>query len=268
MSTIHAIYPRMESDSKPTQKPITQKVPSNINPRLTPSILSLPIKDSGAIVSIYENCLKPLYTLNVVLLDKLHNRSSFALLLVHLHEQLMACFGELNSFKNVIKLSRAGGSSMESVSRHCFIRSLLTNFDKEFGTLLRELNSINSQIFANASFWKISDLSTIYNQILSELPGGELYVLKDADKLNDLRSQILLRSDSLKLYKKLDGKFDPKAIVLEDLNAFKKGLTHSVDEPTKDKNTDADIAIVNSQEFKRFDAQRLQLLGLFDKRIF
>ncbi|VEU21860.1 DEKNAAC102845 [Brettanomyces naardenensis] len=182
----------------------------------------------------------------------------------------------------MISLSGASESD-DSLSNFCFIRSLLADFDEKFGKFLEDLDTINSQIFSNAAFWGLVDLSSIYDKIVSKPFDGEIFVLKDTEKLESLRVSVLLLSDSLQLYKRLDGKFDSKAIVSEDLTNFRNELSRTlkygqncvreedVEERSVQKHykpSPEDLDIVSSPQFKQFNARRLQLLGLFDKRIF
>lgn len=236
---------------------------------VTPSILSLPIKNPTTLISIYEGCLKPLYTLNVTLLDKLHNRSGLSLLLIHLHRQFIDLFKQLNGFKKLINLSRANND--DSLSNFCFVRSMLAEFDTSFGLFLEELDAVNGEIFVNAKFLGLVPLKQIYYNIVSK-DNGELFVLKDVKLLDKLRVQVLLQSDSLQLYKELDGQFDAKKIVSDDLGNFHTELARTMTRTSQPINeiqsAKDDLQLVSSPEFKQFNARRLQLLGLFDKRIF
>ncbi|QPG74050.1 hypothetical protein FOA43_001370 [Brettanomyces nanus] len=276
MSTLQAFYPPIESDSS-TSVETTSVTLNAIVETSTPSILSLPINNPATFISVYESCLKPLYTLNIALLDKLHNRSNYSLLLIHMHQRFISLFRELNDFKKMVSLTHASNFS-DSLSNSCFVRSLLSGFDLKFRHFIDDLHSINSQIFSNAEYWALSPLATIYQKIISRSDNGEIFVLKETDKLECLRLDVLVHSDSLKSYKKFGGQFDAKAIVNEDLANFHNELSkcfksdgfapQSHSHSKLFKPSPDDYKIATSSQFKQFNARRLQLLGLFDKRIF
>lgn len=275
MSTLHAFYPSIEEYYYPHAiKDVTlTKTPRNS----TPFILSLPIQDSMTLVKIYEGCMKPLYTMNIVLLDKLHNRSNYSLLLVNLSKKFISCFDELNDIKKFINISRVEGAT-SLMSTNCFVRSILSDFDSHFGSLLQEIDSVNSRIFEHASYWGIQSIASIYSQIITKEPEGEISVPKDLPTLENFHSSVLIESESFRIYKKLNGHFDPRAIVVEDLMNFREGISKTLhkeafsNNPTLTKSqsifTEDNLKIVNSQSFKKFNANRLQLLGLLDKKIF
>lgn len=274
MSTLHAFYPSIEEYSPHAIKDVTlTKTLRNS----TPFILSLPIQDSMTLVKIYEGCMKPLYTMNIVLLDKLHNRSNYSLLLVNLSKKFISCFDELNDIKKFINISRVEGAT-SLTSTNCFVRSILSDFDSHFGSLLQEIDSVNSRIFEHASYWGIQSIASIYSQIITKEPEGEISVPKDLPTLENFHSSVLIESESFRIYKKLNGHFDPRAIVVEDLMNFREGISKTLhkeafsNNPTLTKSqsisTDDNLKIVNSQSFKKFNANRLQLLGLLDKKIF
>lgn len=274
MSTLHAFYPSIEEYSPHAIKDVTlTKTLRNS----TPFILSLPIQDSMTLVKIYEGCMKPLYTMNIVLLDKLHNRSNYSLLLVNLSKKFISCFDELNDIKKFINISRVEGAT-SLTSTNCFVRSILSDFDSHFGSLLQEIDSVNSRIFEHASYWGIQSIASIYSQIITKEPESEISVPKDLPTLENFHSSVLIESESFRIYKKLNGHFDPRAIVVEDLMNFREGISKTLhkeafsNNPTLTKSqsisTEDNLKIVNSQSFKKFNANRLQLLGLLDKKIF
>lgn len=275
MSTLHAFYPPIEEYSPHATKNHGIIKASSDS---TPFILSLPIHDPITLVKLYEGCMKPLYTMNVALLDKLHNRSNYSLLLINLSKKFMACFNELNGVKKFINVSGAGGAT-NSVSTNCFVRSLLSDFDSHFGELLQEIDSVNSRIFEHASYWGLESLASTYYRIITKESGGQMSVPKDINMLEKLQYNVLIESESFKMYKKLRGCFDAKAIVVEDLMNFKDGIKKSLQHEQSFKEgailakpqsnyTEDNLRIVNSKSFKKFNANRLQLLGLLDKRIF
>ncbi|GME77134.1 unnamed protein product [Ambrosiozyma monospora] len=103
------------------------------------------------------------------------------------------------------------------------------------------------------------------------------------DKINDLEFKILCNSESLQLFKRLNGQYDPECITNHNLKMFKRAMNQShtglalliTDEDEDEQGGDReekqdsdDLEIVKSVEFQQFNLKRLADLGLFRKTIF
>lgn len=193
---------------------------------------------------ILFNLLQSLLILDLILLDKLNNRSNHSLILIHLK----------NSIDNLIK----------NLSLNLSTSSLILNFIKKFN------NSINL-IFKNSFFYNLTELKNIYETFYKNYSNSILLNLNNDFFINFLNN-ILCCSDSLSDFKHFNGIFNKENLII--YNNEKLKFHHFNNYNKKNNNFDEilvnneNLIIVQSPEFMNFHLKRWESLNLLDRHIF
>lgn len=218
------------------------------NERLSfiPTTLIISNKNKLSEFEILFNLLQSLLILDVILLDKLNNRSNHSLILIHLKNSLDKLIDTLNSDSN--------------------IKPLILNFIKKFN------NSINL-IFENSIFYNLTELKNIYQAFYKNYSNSTLLNLNN-DFFIDFLNNILCCSDSLSDFIHFNGIFNNENLIIynnEKLkfyylnNSFNKNKINSnIENSVNNEN----LIIVQSPEFRNFHLKRWESLNLLDRHIF
>lgn len=217
-------------------------------------------------IDSYNSLLRTLLILDIVILDKLHRRSNLSLLLIHLR-----C--TLDSF---IDRQNAGDEPVDAL--------LLVQ-------VMREFNKSMSLVFENSKFFNLTELQSIYTDLLKELKIDTDVPEADTDAaqlctipLNSIdfdlfANKILCCSESLADYKHFNRTFDESTVMDYELDKIRShyistSFNYKKNQKQNQKATSApcickeNILLVQSPEFMEFHLKRWKTLNLLDRHIF
>lgn len=242
MQAVHT--PTTQQNQQQQQQHDQTQVSAITDPTIVATCTTVPICDTSvtntgdALTARLQNYL--LFTL--VLLDKLHNRSSLSLLLIHL--------------RNVID------DAIDEYAKNG------TNSKSDFTTVTQQFDHVLETIFTYSARMNLCELKQVYNDYRGVIDHPS------ADLINCL----LCCSESLVDYRHFNGVFNKESIIAHDLE---KSHTHFQSSCFKNDTSCDGINVVDSTyinpenlktvvspEFTTFHVNRLQALGLFDKHIF
>ncbi|GMG20753.1 unnamed protein product [Ambrosiozyma monospora] len=165
--------------------------------------------------------------------------------------------------------------------------SLLSNTSATTSPTVYSSSSSSSQSQQSHSHSNVSlNFDSTSSPSLKTTKATSETIQETINKINELEFKILCNSESLQLYKKLNGQYDPECITNHNLKMFKRAMNQSHtglallitddgdndeeldDEKREKKHEREDLEIVKSVEFQQFNLKRLADLGLFRKTIF
>ncbi|KAG7728201.1 hypothetical protein KL933_002327 [Ogataea haglerorum] len=209
-------------------------------------------------MTLCELKLKTWYNFNLQLMDSLSN-TSFLLVLIHHHHQLLEVLEELFNTRRLVNFT------VGSVSSSCFRNSVLSSLKSLVSETLVSISSTYSDIFEHAHFLNIENFKCIYSKINKETFQTST---NNEDQLVHINFEILARSKSFLLFKKLNGIFDLDILRNEELVLLKSRIDKSKPKNQYLLETEEDARLLKSRNFRDFHYRRLTELRLLNKRIF
>ena len=202
-----------------------------------------------SITNISENILvlKSLLILNLVLLDKFHQRSNNSLLLIHLRDLIDKSIDNNNDTNDLL-------------------------FDKFLISVeFKKILNIFNEIFNNANYYGLIELHSIYNNFIKKLINNKSF---DINIVNDFINNSLCCSNSMLILSHFNyiyptndqiNSFHLDSIKTFYTNSFNKSSTNYNNTSLLNANN---LNIVNSENFLNFHINRWKNLNLLDTHIF
>lgn len=195
-------------------------------------------------LDINSHFLQILLLLDIILLDKLHNRSNISLLLIHLQTIIDNHFDNINNINN--------------------------------DNLFDEYDLVMNTIFKHSEYFNINQLKIIYTDNIRPMFSSSVDV-KLLLNYDSIIINLLCCSDSLQDFIKFNGVFDKDLIKNNNLeqvrshfllNAFNSKTNTNTSTVDSNLLSDENMKIVKSKKFTDFHINRWNALNLLDRHIF